>query len=116
MKKVVFAFLLGLVAFPVLMFVGETWGLFPAFAALAVLFFVCQFLLSRDNPNALWRDWPIMLALNAVMIVSVVIMSMVEEREVVLSQGPGILLGCCCGTLAGALTASRVARSAPPQR
>ena len=116
MKKVVFALLLGLIAFPVVMFFGENFGLPVGLTALAVFFFVCQFLVSRGNPNALWKDWRTMLALNAVMLVSIVIMVFVEKQEVVLSQGVGILLSCCCGTLAGALAASRVARNAAGMR
>ena len=112
MNKVVLAFLLGLVSFLVLMFIGETFGLLATFSSLAVYFFLCQVLLSRGNPDALRKDWRIMLALNAVMLISIVIMSLVEKRAVVFSQAPGILLASCGGTLAGALAASWAARRA----
>ena len=115
MRKVILAFVLGLLAFPVVMFFGEALGVVAGLAALAVFFFACQFFLSRRHPDAFWRDWRIMLALNAFMIVTIVIMTFVEEQEVVLSQGAGILLGGCGGTLAGALVASRVARKAAEQ-
>ena len=112
LNKVVLAFLLGLVSFLVLMFIGETFGLLATFSSLAVYFFLCQVLLSRGNPDALRKDWRIMLALNAVMLISIVIMSLVEKRAVVFSQAPRILLAGCGGTLAGALAASWAARRA----
>lgn len=113
MKKVALAALLGLVGFPLFMFFGEAWGMVAGFAALAVFVYVFQFLLSKGNPHALWRDWRIMLALNAVMLISVVIMSLVEDVRVVVSQGLGILLSLAAGTLAGAWTAAHTARSSP---
>jgi hypothetical protein len=114
------AFLLGLLSFVLMMFIsesrvkliGETMGLLAAFASLAVYFFICQFLRSRGNPDALRTDWRIMLTLGAVPFVSVVIMVLVERRDVILAQGPGILLACCGGTFAGAFAASRAARRA----
>jgi hypothetical protein len=112
MKRLSGAFLLGLVSFLLLMFVGETFGLPAAFAALAVYFFACQFLLSRNNPDALRADWRVMLTLVAVPLVSVVIMALVEKRDVLLTQGVGVLLASLGGTFAGAFTASRVARGA----
>jgi len=120
MNKLSGALLLGLLSFVLMMFIGEflvkligeTMGLLATFSLLAVYFFICQFLLSRGNPDALRTDWRIMLTLGAVPIVSVVIMVLVEGRDVILAQGPGILLACCGGTFAGAFAASRAARRA----
>jgi hypothetical protein len=109
-KKQWGAFVLGLVSFLLLMFVGEAAGLPAAFASLAVYFFVSQLLLSRGNRDAWRADWPIMLTLVAVPLLSVVIMSLVERPDVVLSQGPGTLLASCGGTFAGAVVASLAAR------
>ena len=79
-------------------------------------FFICQFLLSRGNPNAFLKDWPIMLALDAVVLVVLFPMAFSERLEVIMAQGGGILLFCCGGTLAGAFVASKVARrKARPQ-
>ena len=110
MRKSLRAFLLGFLAFFLLMFVGETAGLVAAFILLAAYFSTCQFLLSRGNVDAYRNDWPIMLAMDATLLVSVVIMVLVEKRDVILSQGPGILLSCCGGTYAGAVVASLTAR------
>ena len=124
MNRLSAAFLLGLLSFALMMFIGETlvkplgegMGLVVTFAALAVYFFICQFMLSRGKPDALRTDWRIMLALGAVPLISVVIMALVEDRNVILAQGTGILLASCGGTLAGALAASRAARRAAARR
>ena len=118
MNRLSGAFLLGVLSFILMMFIGEflgkligeTMGLFATFSALAVYFFICQFLLSRGNPDALRTDWRIMLALAAVPLVCVVIMALVEKADVILAQGTGILLASCGGTFAGAFAASRAAR------
>lgn len=116
MKRLGAAFFLGILAFLLLMFIGETVGLLAAFGSLTVYFFICQFLLSRGHPDALRDDWRIMLALDAVILASVFVMVLVEKWQVILAQGPGMLLACCAGTLAGALAASWVARRAAARR
>jgi hypothetical protein len=85
-------------------------GLIPTFILLAVYFFFCQFRLSRGHSDALRQDWPIMLALNAVPLLMVFGIVLVQTWPVILSQGLGIFLACCGGTFAGALAASRAAR------
>jgi hypothetical protein len=118
MNRLSGAFLLGLSSFVLMMLVGEsllkpfgeTMALVVTFSSLAVYFFICQFLLSRGNPDALRTDWRIMLALGAVPLVSVVIMILVERVDVILAQGTGILLASCGGIFAGAFAASRAAR------
>ena len=117
MSKALIAFFLGLFSFFLFMFIGETLlhyygnvGLAAAFILMAAYFFICQFLLSRGNPNAFPKDWPIMLALDAVLLFILIPMALLETQEVVLAQGSVILLSCCGGTLAGAFAASKVAR------
>jgi len=118
MSKVFMAFLLGLFAFFLFMFIGETGmsrlgdvaGLIVAFILMAAYFFICQFLLSRGNPDAYRKDWPVMLALDAILLVALFFMILAERREVVLSQGLGILIFCCGATFAGAVAASIAAR------
>ena len=105
-----FAFILGLLSFPLLFMVGESLGMAAAFATLAVYFFACQFLMSRGNPAVLREDWLIMLALVAVPLVLFLITALAENREVALSQGLGTLVSCCGGTLAGAMAAALEAR------
>ena len=85
-------------------------GTAAAYILLAIYFFVCQFFLSRGNPHAFLKDWPIMLALDAVLLFCIIPMALSESLETTLTQGLGILLFCCGGTLAGAFTASKAAR------
>jgi len=117
MRKVLTALILGLISFPLFFLFGEPLlsayegaGLTATFIVMAVYFFVCQFFLSRGNPDALFKDWPIMLALDAVQLVMLILIVLLERLEVILSQGLGILLSCCGGTLAGAFVASMRAR------
>ena len=89
---------------------GENVGLAVAFILVAAYFFICQFFLSRGNPDAFLKDWPIMLALDAVLLLCLIPMALLETQEVVLAPGSGILLSCGGGTLAGAFAASKAAR------
>jgi O-antigen/teichoic acid export membrane protein len=111
------AFLLGVLSFAVFMFVGDTAGVIVTGIVMLAYFFICQFRLSRGNPNALFKDWPIMLALNATIIVVLFVSVLVEKQGAVfLFQALGILLVCFAGTLAGAFVASRAARRKTRQR
>jgi O-antigen/teichoic acid export membrane protein len=119
------ALLLGVLSFAVFMFVahavdsllGETTGAIVIGIVMLAYFFICQFRLSRGNPNALFKDWPMMLALNVTMIVALVVSVLVEKPGVVfLYQALGILLVCFAGTWAGAFVASRAARRRTGQR
>ena len=110
MTKVAITFLLGLFSFLVFMFVGESAGLPAAFAALSVYFFLCQFFLSRNHPDAHRKDWRIMLLLDGVMLVTVLIMVAGGNWDTVLTQGIGALLSTCGGTYAGAVVASVTAK------
>jgi hypothetical protein len=107
--RITIAFVLGLLSFALFMFLGETMGAY-AFILMAVYFFLCQYLLSRGKQDAYRRDWPIMLALDATVLVMVFNMVLVEKRDVILSQGPGMLLSACGGTYAGAVVASLTTR------
>jgi hypothetical protein len=117
MLKASIAFFLGLFSFFLFMFVGEAAmqvneaiGPFVALILMAAYFFICQFLLSRGHTDVFRKDWRIMLVLNAMPLLLVIIMVLAERREVVLSQGLGLILSCCGGTLAGAAAASLAAR------
>jgi putative effector of murein hydrolase LrgA (UPF0299 family) len=125
MIKGIGAFLLGVLSFAVFMFVGETADRFLGDIAGAIVtvivmmayFFICQFRLSRGNPNAFLKDWPSMLALNATIIVVLFVSVLVEKQGAVfLIQALGVLLACFAGTLAGAFVASRKARRKGEQK
>jgi len=119
MWKVLIALFLGFFSFFLFMFGLETVApILGGIAAIIVIvivmmayFFICQFLLSRGNPNALFKDWPIMLALGAAGIAIPIVTALIERREeVFLTQGLGFLIVCFVGILGGAFVASRQAR------
>lgn len=117
MSKALVALALGILSFFLFMFIGEsaTWNLGNAgfvitYIVMAAYFFISQFRLSRGNPVAFRKDWPVMLALDAAWIVAFIGMILSEKREVVISQGLGILVGCFVATWVGALAASVKAR------
>jgi hypothetical protein len=105
MKRMLVAALLGLLALFLFFLVGETAGLLPAFIALGIYFFICEFLLARGRPDLWRRDWKVMLALVTCMVATCAVIAAVEDPEVVRTQGVGILVGTFGGTLAGALVA-----------
>jgi hypothetical protein len=49
---------------PLTYYFGDT-GFIATFVIITAYFFVCQFFLSRGNPNAFRKDWPVMLSLRA---------------------------------------------------
>jgi hypothetical protein len=115
--KIVAAFFLGVLFFFLFMFIGEASshffgdaGFVITFFLMAAYFFVCQFRLSHGNADAFRKDWPIIVALNAVPLVIVIIMALNEEWPVILVQGLIILIAGWGGAFAGAAVASRAAR------
>ena len=109
-RKMLIAFCLGIFSFVLYIFLGQSMPFFAAAALVAVYFLICQFLLSRGRMDAYRKDWPIMLALDVPVFVSVILIALVEKRAVFLSQGLGELLSACAGTYAGAVVASLAAR------
>lgn len=117
MSRIVVAFNLSVFFFFLFMFIGEAStsylgdvGFVITFVVMAAYFFVCQFRLSRGNAAAARKDWPIMLALNAVPLVMVILMIINEKWPVILVQGLIILVVGWGGAFAGAVVASRAAR------
>lgn len=119
MIKALVAFFLGLLSFVIFMFVG---GLVDGYLrrdipsaivtgiVMLAYFFICQFLLSRGHPHALFKDWPIMLALNATFIFLFLRVLAETKGAVFPFAALGLLLVGSAGTLAGAFVASRAAR------
>jgi hypothetical protein len=116
--KIVGALLLSVIFFFLYMIIGETSssylgtgaGLAITFVLMTGYFFVCQFRLSYGNADALRKDWPLMLALNAVPLATVIMIVFDEKWPVILAQGLVILLAGWGGAFAGAAVASRAAR------
>jgi len=124
MKRVLIAFSLGLFPFYLSMFVLETVAAITAgYAAIIVsvivmiaYYFICQFFLSRGHPNALFKDWPIMLALGAAGLVISIIEASNKSLEGFLTWVLGFLIVCFAGILGGAFAASRQARGTAGRR
>jgi len=110
MRRLLIAFCLGILSCFLYFFVGESMPLFAALIVMTAYFLICQLLLSRGKAHAYRKDWPVMLALVATALVMVTIIALVENRDVFLSQGLGLLLSSCGGTYAGAVVASLIAR------
>jgi hypothetical protein len=117
MSKIFKAFLIGVFSFFLFFAIFEAAsenlgdaGEVLAFILMAAYFFFCQFRLSRGNPDAYRKDWPVMLALDILWIALFIVMALTERREVVISQGLVILVGCFGATWAGAFAASMKAR------
>ncbi len=116
------AFFLGVLSVPVLgVFVelGEQgkflsgWpGIFVYCIVMAAYYFICQFWLSRGNPHAFLKDWPIMFWLNAALFLMLFMGFFTEKNmnSTYAVQSFAVLLACFAGTLAGAFVASRAAR------
>jgi hypothetical protein len=111
MIKALGAFFLGVLSIPLAFVVGEPLGVFALCIAMAAYFFICQFWLSRGNPHAFLKDWPIMILLNAVFFLfQFICFFLPDNRNVTYALlGFAILLACFAGTLAGAFVASRAA-------
>ena len=124
--RVWIAFFLGVLSFfllfigePLVENVGEALGTVVAFILLAAYFFICQFRLSRGNPNALRKDWPIMLALDAVPLLMVLITALVEKWPVILFSGsrnsPLLLRRDIRWRVCGFLESSKSGKAAGPK-
>ncbi|MCR4408716.1 MAG: hypothetical protein QHH43_02690 [Candidatus Saccharicenans sp.] len=118
MIKALVAFFLGLFYFVVFMFVGGLAGGYLGDMASAIItgivvlayFFICQFLLSRGHPQALFQDWPIMLTLNATNIILFVRVLAETKGAVFPLAALGLLFVSSAGTLGGAFVASQAAK------
>jgi len=110
MTKALGAFFLGVLSVPLAFVFGEM-DAFVFGIVMAAYFFICQFWLSRGNPRAFLKDWPIMLLLNAVLFLLLFIsfFSRDNRNANYAAKGFAILLVCFAGTLAGAFVASRAA-------
>jgi len=117
MSKIFKAFLMGFLSLFLFFAIGDVAsenlgdaGEVLGFILMAAYFFFSQFRLSRGSPDAYRKDWPVMLALDFIWIALFVGMVLTERREVVISQGLAILVGCFGATWAGAFAASMKAR------
>lgn len=74
-------------------------------------FLISEFFLSRGNRYAMRTDWPIILALNVVLMAATVMAAFVERNKWAVLQTAGItLLAVICSSV-GAALAARAARA-----
>ena len=78
MAKKIIALILGIISFFLMFTLGETYGAPTAFIAIGNYYLFSQFLLSRGNNRALYEDWPLILLLNAALIVTAVMILLLE--------------------------------------
>ena len=120
--KILLAFLLGLLSFPLLFFLGEGIKIPSSIPAaesihvaifvivLGAYFFLSEYLLTRRDAKTAWKQWPITLALTATLIVTALITVMVEPNKpaVLGTVGTAVLAVAC--SWAGAAVTARSAR------
>ena len=80
MPKKIIAFILGLISFFLFFALGEELGIKVAFLGICIYYFISQYFLSRGNPQALFKDWLIILLLNATLIVTAVLTLLIEPN------------------------------------
>ena len=56
MPKKIIAFLLGILSFFLMFAIGESFGIVAVFLGPGIYYAIAQFLLSRGNPHALFKD------------------------------------------------------------
>ena len=106
---------LAVISLLVIIGVGERLGLIAGFIGLAAWCFTWQFLRSRGDADA-YRRWSRLILVSAMPITIVVVMVLLERRDVIFVQAPGILIAGVGGAYAGAFTATILARRAAARR
>ena len=122
-SKIALALLLGVLSFLLLFLLGEVVSVpagVPAaeyvhatlfIGGVGTYFLISSYILSRGNPQAVRQGWPILLALNATLLVATLIAWLIEpNRGAVLAAAGTALLAVVC-SLVGAALAARAART-----
>jgi len=81
MVKKITALILGVISFFLMLAIGEEFGAPIGFSFIGIYYLFSQFYLSRGNARALYEDWPLILLLNAALIVTAVLILLIEEDE-----------------------------------
>jgi len=105
MNKIIIAFVLSVLSFFLMFFLGEGISVYAAFIGLGIYFFIAQYYLSRGNPKALSQDWLIILTLNSVLILTVISALFAEENATAKMQTLIILIITSICSVAGAVLA-----------
>ncbi len=78
MAKKTIALVLGIVSFFLMFAVSENFGVPIGFIFIGIYYLLSQFFLSRGNARALHEDWPLILLLNAALIVTAILILLIE--------------------------------------
>jgi hypothetical protein len=121
--KLVVAFFLGVLSFPLLFLLAEgVGGLLPeqwkgSFIHVAIFvvgmggyFLISQYLLSRRNPQAVRKDWPIIIAMNFTPLCMTIVTLLVEPNKGNALQMLLVTILTVACSYAGAALAARAAR------
>jgi hypothetical protein len=105
------AVILGVLSFFLMFFLGEVFGDYAAFIGMGDYFLISQYFLSRGNPQALRKDWPLIIALNFTLLFATIICLAVEPNKgAKLATLCLAILAVAC-SYAGAALAARTAKS-----
>jgi len=122
-SKIALALLLGVFSFFLVFLLGEGAGLAAVVPAAAyahaivfiggvgTYFLVTSYLLLRGNPHAVREGWPVLMALNAALLVATLIAWLIEPNRGAVLATAGTALLAVVSSLAGAALASRAART-----
>jgi hypothetical protein len=109
--KIVLAFCLGVISFFGSFFLSEVFGEFGDYAlfiGMGACFLIAQYLLSRGNPQALRKDWPLIIGLNfAPLCVTIKVLAFGSKQTLLVSLLMTISSVAC--SYAGAALAARTA-------
>ena len=111
-RKIVLALFLGAISFFLSFLVGEVFGElgdYAQFISMGACFVSSQYLLSRGNPQALAKDWPLIIALNFTPLCVLIKVLAVESKKTLLVMVLLTIFTVAC-SYAGAALAARTAR------
>jgi hypothetical protein len=109
------AFLLGFVSLFLLFFLGESFGEPAMYIGVGAFALCAQLFLSRGHVAALRKDWPVILCLNFMVLLSTVLCLALEHNNPGAHLTALVLAGVAVAcSYAGAWLAARIARNRIP--
>ena len=109
------ALLLGFVSLFLLFFLGESFGELAMYIGVGAFALCAQLFLSRGHVAALRKDWPVILCLNFMVLLSTVLCLALEHNNPAAHLTALVLAGVAVAcSYAGAWLAARIARNRIP--
>jgi hypothetical protein len=104
------AFFLGVLSFFLIFFLGEVLGEYALFIGLGAYFLISQYLLSRGKPQAVRKDWPLIIAMNFTpLCMTIIVLAVEPNKRNALAMLLVTIISLAC-SYAGAVLAARTAR------